>query len=48
VPKVFSEAGKNSAVSFAETGDEFERARYRLAQAIAGTGKTRKPRRAGK
>ena len=33
VPRVFSDAG--AAVGFAETGNEYERARYRLAQAIA-------------
>jgi hypothetical protein len=33
VPRVFSDAGPT--VGFAETGNEFERARYKLAQAIA-------------
>ena len=33
VPRVFSDA--KGAVSFAETGNEYERARYLLAQAIA-------------
>ena len=33
VPRVFSDA--KSTVGFAETGNEYERARYRLAQAIA-------------
>lgn len=33
VPRVFSDA--KGAVGFAETGNEYERARYRLAQAIA-------------
>ena len=33
VPRVFSDAGPT--VGFAETGNEFERARYQLAQAIA-------------
>jgi hypothetical protein len=33
VPRVFSES--KSTVGFAETGNEYERARYRLAQAIA-------------
>jgi hypothetical protein len=36
VPRVFSDA--KAAVGFAETGDEYERARYRLAQAIAQKG----------
>ncbi|HEY0380227.1 MAG TPA: hypothetical protein VGC87_25160 [Pyrinomonadaceae bacterium] len=36
VPRVFSDA--KSSVGFAETGDEYERARYRLAQAIAQKG----------
>jgi hypothetical protein len=48
VPKVFSDAGRNTAASFAETGDEYERARYRLAQAISRAGKTRKAAGAGK
>ena len=48
VPKVFSEAGRNTAVSFAETGDEFEAVRYRLAQAIARAGGAANPGRAGK
>jgi hypothetical protein len=33
VPRVFSDA--KDRIGFAETGNEFERARYRLAQAIA-------------
>jgi hypothetical protein len=33
VPRVFSEAG--TTVGFAETGDAFEKVRYRLAHAIA-------------
>lgn len=33
VPRVFSDA--KGAVGFAETGNEYERARYKLAQAIA-------------
>jgi hypothetical protein len=37
VPRVFSEA--KDSVSFAETGDEFERVRYGLAQAIARAGR---------
>jgi hypothetical protein len=36
VPKVFSDAGKT--VGFAETGDAFEAARRRLADAIVSTG----------
>jgi len=35
VPRVFSDA--KGAVGFAETGNEYERARYKLAQAIAFT-----------
>jgi hypothetical protein len=48
VPRVFSDVAKDGAAAFAETGDEFERARYRLAQAIARAGKKGTPRRAGK
>ena len=33
VPRVFSDSG--ASVGFAETGNEYERARYKLAQAIA-------------
>jgi hypothetical protein len=36
VPRVFSDA--KSVVGFAETGDEYERARYKLAQAIVQKG----------
>ena len=36
VPQVFSEAPRDGAVRFAEAGDRFEEARYRLARAIAG------------
>jgi hypothetical protein len=36
VPRVFSDAG--ARVGFAETGNEYERARYKLAQAIAKQG----------
>ena len=43
VPKVFSEA--KGAVSFAETGDAFERVRYTLARAIARAGRGRRGRR---
>jgi len=46
VPKVFSDA--KGTVSFAETGDEFEAVRYRLAQAIARQGGAGNPGRAGK
>jgi len=37
VPRVFSEA--KATVSFPETGDDYEKARYQLAQSIAGAGK---------
>lgn len=39
VPRVFSEAG--ATVSFPETGDAYERVRYRLAKSIASVGKAR-------
>ena len=39
VPRVFSDAGPT--VGFAETGDAFEAARLRLAEAIAGSGGSR-------
>jgi hypothetical protein len=39
VPKVFSDAGPT--VGFAETGEAFEAARRRLAEAIVGAGGTR-------
>ena len=42
VPRVFSEAG--ATVGFAETGDAFETARYRLAQAIARAPRDDSPR----
>jgi len=45
VPRVFSDAKEK--VSFAETGDDFEAVRYRLAQAIAGTRQKGKLARAG-
>jgi hypothetical protein len=44
VPRVFSETPRGGAVSFAETGDQFERARYTLARAIARAEKGRSPR----
>ena len=37
VPRVFSDSG--TSVGFAETGNDYERARYKLAQAIAKHGK---------
>ncbi len=42
VPRVFSEAG--ATVSFPETGDEYEKVRYQMAQSLAaaGKGKSRK------
>jgi hypothetical protein len=39
VPRVFSDAGET--VGFAETGDAFEKARYRLGKAIEAAGKSR-------
>ncbi|HVF88201.1 MAG TPA: hypothetical protein VM866_11455 [Pyrinomonadaceae bacterium] len=39
VPRVFSEAG--ATVSFPETGDDYEKARYQLAQFIAGASKAK-------
>jgi hypothetical protein len=44
VPRVFSETPRGGAVSFAETGDQFERVRYTLARAIARAEKGRSPR----
>jgi hypothetical protein len=40
VSRVFSDA--KGQIGFSETGDDYERARYRLAQAIAAANKTKK------
>ena len=42
VPRVFSDAGQT--VGFAETGDAFEAARLRLAEAIVAAAKAARPR----
>jgi hypothetical protein len=44
VPRVFSEAPRDGAVSFAETGDAFESVRHTLARAIARAPRDDSPR----